>query len=197
MKTGEKFNRLTAVKQDSKYYYWVFQCDCGNVKSIRKDHVENGKTTSCGCYVKEFAKKLHSKHGKAGSKIYRVWAKMKERCLYKNCKEYRHYGGRGITICKRWLKFENFYKDMGEVPQNMSLERINNDGNYEKRNCKWATKKEQANNRRSSLYISMNGVRITLTDLAETFGLTDICLYKRIINPKFTVFRALTQKQRL
>ena len=150
---GQKFSRLKAVKFTNKIgneYCWLFVCSCGRKKSIRKRDVMTGKTRSCGCYKKEYMTKVFGKHFKTRTKIYSIWNQMKQRCFNKNDKGFKNYGGRGITVCKRWLKFENFYKDMGERPTELSLDRINNDKGYSPHNCKWSTRTEQNNNKRKN-----------------------------------------------
>jgi len=124
---------------------------------------------------------------------YRSWAHMKERCFNKNVKEYKWYGERGITVCKEWLEFKNFYEDMGDKPDELQLDRIDNNKGYYKNNCKWSTKKEQCNNRRDNIFVSVNGAKISFTDLAEMFGITFSALYKRLYVHKWELRRALTK----
>jgi hypothetical protein len=100
---------------------------------------------------------MGERHGKTNSKIYRCWVHMRERCLDKRDRRYSSYGGRGITICERWLKFSNFYEDMGDPPEGMSLDRIDNDGPYSPENCKWSTRHEQQRNRRVNRLVTFNG----------------------------------------
>lgn len=151
IQTGDKFGRLTAIKFDHRdkrsNQYWIFQCDCGNKKVLCVSEIKKGHTKSCGCLRKE----MMTKHGMARTRTYKSWEAMKIRCLNKSNKDYKYYGGRGITVCKEWLIFENFYKDMGDRPQGKTLDRIKNDKGYFKSNCKWSTSKEQANNRRNNL----------------------------------------------
>lgn len=149
IKAGDKYGRLTAIRFSHKGKnnrpYWLFQCDCGNTKVISTNLVKNNKTKSCGCLNDG-----HPTHRMKGTRIYRSWQMMKNRCLNKNSEDWKDYGGRGIKVCKRWMKFENFYVDMGERPEDTSIDRIKVDGNYNKNNCRWATPKEQANNKRNN-----------------------------------------------
>jgi len=155
---GAKYNRLTVIRLSHKdvksQQFWLLKCDCGNKKILNITHVKNGHTKSCGCLHRETSIKLcisRIKHGMSKSVEYRAWLKMKERCYDKNNISYKYYNRQdgNIIVCDRWLNsFENFYEDMGRKPDKKSLDRINNDDNYYKENCKWSSAKEQANNRR-------------------------------------------------
>ena len=140
IKKGDEFNRLTAIKFNHRNkrsnQYWLFKCCCGKEKVICVDAVKRGITKSCGCLKKETTAK--TKHGMRKTRVYYSWFCMKARCLNPNSPNYKNYGGRGITICKEWLEFRNFFRDMGERPQDRTLDRIDNDGNYCKENCKWS-----------------------------------------------------------
>jgi hypothetical protein len=161
---GQKFNRLTATKRvgttkDNKAI-WLFECDCGRATLVTAKEVKRGHVKSCGCLQREAVVRLNVKrktHGMKGTPEYQAWASMKNRCTNPKDKVFEDYGSRGITVCDRWMEsFENFIIDMGPRPigttfggkPEYSLDRINNDGNYEPGNCRWATRKQQTNNRR-------------------------------------------------
>jgi hypothetical protein len=153
--TGRKFGRLSviAIAQDKSRHgqmQWACSCSCGAQKVVSGDRLRQGVTRSCGCLLRQ----IRTKHGHsrcdAGnqSATYRSWASMKTRCLNPNNRGFKYYGGRGITICERWMLFVNFLADMGERPPGKTLDRIDVDGNYEPGNCRWATPLEQIRNRR-------------------------------------------------
>lgn len=184
--TGQKFGRLTAIKYvgDRK---WLFKCDCGKEKVIRTADVKSGRTQSCGCYMIERIIETHTTHNMTNTRLYKIYASMKQRCFDKNSEEYHRYGGRGITICQEWLdNFTNFYNwamengydkeaDRGQC----TIERINNDGNYEPSNCRWATQEEQAKNKNIP-EVEICGEKHTLKEWSDITGLTVATIRQRI-----------------
>jgi len=137
--TGQKFGRLIVVRRTDNDKYanlrWLCQCECGNEKIIRGSSLLDGSTKSCGCLHKEIMMKHGHRLKNKTSRTYDAWHGIIQRCTNKNNKTWKHYGGRGIYVCGRWMKFENFLDDMGEVPSGLSIERVNNNRGYNKKNC--------------------------------------------------------------
>jgi len=166
IKQGERFGRLTVIKEVEGYMSpggqtkrkFLFKCDCGNEKEILLADVRGGNSKSCGCVERNF------KHGLRKHYLYDTWNGMKQRCLNTNHKGYDDYGGRGIKVCDRWLNsFPNFLEDMGEKPgPEYSIDRIDNDGNYEPDNCRWATPSQQVLNQRRNCQKNKNQLTLTL-----------------------------------
>jgi hypothetical protein len=180
--TGQRFGRLVAIERvnvNGKLSYWLCKCDCGGESIVYTTSLTKYITQSCGCYQLERASETHYIHGKTGTKVYRKWQHMKERCLNSRDKAYHRYGGRGITVCDRWLGKNgslNFFNDMGECPKGYELERIDNNGNYEPDNCRWASHMEQCRNRRPNIFVSIFGITLCLKDVCNLVG-TD---YKKV-----------------
>lgn len=190
--TGVTFGRLT-VKGRSKgppnKAFWNCECECGQSKIIAGSKLRSGWTRSCGCLMSENCSALFTRHGFARkgriTPEFRIWADMRNRCRNPNHKQFSDYGGRGIKVCERWESFENFFSDMGSRPDGLSIDRINNDGDYEPSNCRWATRKQQCNNRRvrrpRSFRIEWNGKTYRVSELAKEVGLKYKTLYMRLI----------------
>ena len=166
---------VPSKRQLRRYKYYNCVCSCGGKKIVMKECLCSGKTKSCGCLIGR-----NKKHGMSGTSIYKSWASMKDRCLNKKCKEYKYYGSRKITICDRWLEsFENFYKDMGDRPKGKTLDRRDNNDNYCKKNCRWATAKTQARNKRNTIFLEYRGEKKALISWAEELGVAVDCLKER------------------
>jgi len=148
-----------------------YRCACGNESVVIQSRVKNGYTRSCGCLASE--SKPNLSHGMKYSREYKTWSAMRVRCLNPNHKDYPRWGGRGITICDRWSKFEAFYEDMGPRPHGTSIDRIDPNGNYEPGNCRWATALVQARNRSDLTMVTrLNGEKVALVDYAKELGIT-------------------------
>lgn len=167
---GQRFVRLVVLERvpsSGKNYKWLCICDCGKQISVYAFNLTSCTTKSCGCLRRENM----TKHGMIKSREYKTWESMKTRCLNKNSKDYKNYGGRGIIICDRWIhSFANFFADMGDKPEGLTLERINNNLGYSPENCKWATMKEQQKNKRNTRYVSMFGHKMPQKTFWELLG---------------------------
>lgn len=204
--TGQKFGRLTVLcKTNEKRYgktLWHCQCECGNFKDTISTSLKNGDVRSCGCLQKETRKenalhldKVRTKHGMSDSRLYRIYHNMVSRCYRKSINGYENYGGRGIRVCDEWLGkdgFQNFmiWSFANGYNDELTIDRLDSNGNYEPNNCKWATRKEQANNTRATICLEYNGEKHSLTEWSEITGLSKQTIYNRI-NKGLSVGKAL------
>lgn len=190
--TGNRHGRLTVIeraKNIDKNARWLCLCDCGTNTVVHGKCLRNGHTQSCGCLQRERAAESATSHGFCGTPTYTTWYGMKDRCTNPSRPDYH---GRGIVVCERWMNFENFLKDVGARPSPAhSLDRRDNDGNYEPRNCRWVTRKEQNRNARSNVLLTHNGKTQCLAAWAEESGMRYGTLHKRIKVLKWSVGRAL------
>ena len=188
---GKRFKRLVVINDLGCFspgrHYLLVRCDCGIEKMVRKDCLmpNGGGTTSCGCRQKELTSKNHTVHGHCtgykSSPTYKSWRKMIGRCTNPNDQAFPYYGGRGIKVCKRWRSFENFYEDMGPRLQGMTLDRYPDvNGAYKPTNCRWATRKQQANNRRDVHTLRYKGRTYTLAEWSEKTGIGRETLRSRL-----------------
>ena len=171
---GKSFHRLTVIESAGQNEYkqtvWRCVCECGNEKVAIGTRLKGGYTKSCGCLNKEAVKKANTTHGEKGTPVYNSWMGMIQRCTNKKHEKYKHYGARGIKVCERWRKFENFFGDMGKRPKEKTLDRLDVNGNYELSNCKWATHTEQHNNRTNNKRLTVDGETKTIAEWAEITG---------------------------
>lgn len=170
-RTGQVFGSLVAIeyipapKGQSR---WKCRCVCGAETLVSPANLQSGRVRSCGCTRGE----ANKTHGQSGTRLYGVWKKMRDRCNSPACKEYKHYGQRGIRVCARWdTSFAAFAADVGERPPGMTLEREDNDGDYEPGNVRWATRAEQTRNTARNVFFELDGQRKTLAEWARNFGI--------------------------
>jgi hypothetical protein len=209
--TGMVFGKLTAISLHHIYskkrgnglrneYYWLCKCECGNETIVNKDVLrrKNG-IKSCGCLVKEVRSKETGKknhqytHGLSKSRIYRTWADMLSRTTNKNIAGFEYYGGRGIVVCKEWQDFLTFYQWAlsNGYQDNLTIDRIDVNGNYEPSNCRWVTQKVQANNTRHNKYIEYNGENLTCSEWSRRTGIKVNTIFSRL-NNGWEPIRAIT-----
>jgi hypothetical protein len=160
---------------------WLCKCSCGTEKRIRGNDLLRGRIHSCGCLRKILVSSRVTTHGRSKTRTYKIWLGMKKRCLNKNVKQYKDYGGRGINVCPEWkTSFDAFLKDMGNAPKGKTIERVNNDLGYSKENCVWLPKKEQSKNTRRTQHVEYNGKIFITEDLAKELGISGPTLKHRI-----------------
>lgn len=198
--SGQKIGRLTVIARvgtsRQREALWLCKCECGNEIIIRGSDVRTRHTISCGCWKRETAKEMLTKHGKRNTRLYHIWSGMKDRCNNPRNIGYNLYGGRGIKVCEEWSQdFMAFYQWASEngYTDKMTIDRIDANGNYYPENCRWETQKAQQNNRRNNHVISFNGGTHTLTEWAEITGIKSSTIYGRL-KRGWTIERALTTK---
>lgn len=182
---GKKFGMLTVTafshRAENKQYFWKCKCDCGNDRVTYRGYLFESPNPSCGCEAERISRQTDSPVNEAAyPREYKVWAAIKTRCLNSNNPDYKLYGARGIKVCDKWLTFGGFFADMGERPLNTSIERIDVNGHYCKENCRWATPKEQGNNRRNNHRITIDGVTKTMAEWAAFAGFRKSTIMGRV-----------------
>lgn len=195
--TGKRYGRLVCVRRlgrRKEKTYWLFRCDCGNSKETNLGSVRNGCTKSCGCLAKEIFAKQKT-HGMTKTSIFRRWLSMLERTRNKNCRAYPRYGGRGIGVSESWLRFENFYQDMGDPPDGKTLDRINNNQGYSIENCRWATPRQQNQNTSANINVTFNGETMIAAEWARRIGISSRSFGYRLKN--WPLHLAITAKPRV
>jgi hypothetical protein len=180
--SGKVFGKLTAItfiRRQSGKAIWQCQCACGLWTEVDGYNLSSGHTVSCGCQ-KFIAPAAVVIHGKSKDRVHKIWRGMLARCENPNEPMFYRYGGRGIKVCERWHTFTNFYADMGDPPDGQSIDRFpNNNGNYEKGNCRWATPIQQARNKSNNRLISKDGITLPLVAWAEKLGIKEGTLRAR------------------
>jgi hypothetical protein len=194
---GMVFNRLTFVRFVENPVLAEFLCSCGTEKTMHFANVTSGKSKSCGCFSDEMRRKISTTHGMSKTPTYKSWTHMRERCFNPGDKRFKHYGGRGITVCPEWKNdFSIFLRDMGVKPEKMTLDRIDNNGNYEPGNCRWASNKEQSNNRSNNTFVKFNGEHVRIREVASKFGLTYGGMRHRIHSKTYSKEIFSTEKEK-
>jgi hypothetical protein len=199
--TGKHFERLRVTRRlpprkSGEKPRWECLCDCGKLIQTSGSCLRQGHTKSCGCLMIERTKEVNTRHGKKGTRVYRIWSGMHNRCRNPNSKDYVRYGARGIRVCDRWKQFERFYVDMGEPPtKGHEIERLDNARGYCPDNCVWATDGEQARNRRSNVVLEWGGRKQCACMWERELGLSNGSLGKRL-RAGWSLQRTLTTRSR-
>jgi hypothetical protein len=178
--TGKRYGNMVVTNLSHRYkrsdWYWLCKCDCGNEFYAVGSNIQKGDHKSCGCYRKKVTSEKFKTHGDSDTRFFNIWCQMRNRTSKKTNPRYADYGGRGINVCERWLDYDNFKADMYESygahmkmygEKNTTIDRIDNDSNYEPGNCRWSTYAEQNRNRRNIRRLEYNGQLYCLTDLAR------------------------------
>lgn len=200
----EKYAGYTTSKSGKRILLWECRCECGNVIVVRGNSLKTGSTKSCGCYRKELGmsskvmtKQIHGDSSK-NSRLYRIWLGIKTRCTNSKVPEYQNYGGRGIQVCSEWVNDYSVFREWAissGYSNNLSIDRIDTDGNYEPDNCKWSTNKEQQNNKRTNRILRYDNKEMTLKQWSEVICIPNDTLWRRL-ESGWSVERTLTQPLR-
>jgi hypothetical protein len=182
---GKRFGRLEVIsnvkKPNDPKTYWLCKCDCGKEKVIGAQNLKLGKAVSCGCYGLECLRKYTTTHGNSTHPLYKTWYQIMKRCYDKNHKDYKYYGERGITACDSWKdNAKNFFNDMGDKPENTTLDRIDNNKGYSKENCRWVSSGIQGSNKRNNKNFIINGKKIHLSEISRVYGIKETTLSNRL-----------------
>ena len=197
-RSGARFGRWTVLSHAGRSIHgktlWLARCDCGTEREVVGQNLKNGLSSSCGCLLREKAVNSTT-HGMSKSRMYQSYATMISRCHNPNFPKFASYGARGISVCDRWRNdFAVFLSDMGERPEGMTLDRIDNDGNYEPGNCRWATAREQQINRRNTVRVTHSGRTLPLAEWSRETGIDYGTLRQRLFRYGWNPARALTEE---
>jgi len=197
--TGQRFGRLLVIKESGRNKQgkamWFCRCDCGNHKVVYSYSLISGATLSCGCLHNEGLSERSSTHNKSKTRLYRTWSNIKQRCYNPNFTHYKYYGGRGLKMCDEWQSFEAFcdWAIANGYSENLTIERIDNDGDYEPNNCEWKTMKDQANNKSNNRKITFAGTTKTVAQWSNKTGIPYNILIRRLFRG-WSIKEALTQE---
>lgn len=201
--TGQRFGMLTVICRNGtssdKQALWECKCDCGKVHFVRGRDLRSGHTKTCGCKSHELTNAAKITHGQSDSRVYGIWRAMRSRCYLPSVKEYKNYGGRGITVCDEWRNdFQAFYDwaMANGYAEDLTIERKDVNGNYEPSNCRWVTNKEQQNNKRNNHLLEYNGEIHTITEWSEITGIKKTTIERRINKYGWSIEKSLTKKPR-
>lgn len=202
---GQKFNRLTVIAfervrhEHSTSIRWIVRCDCGTLKSVSPYRVLSGNTKSCGCLKSEntiaYNRVAKKKHGGRRDRLYYIWRGMKQRCFCETNKEYPTWGGRGIVVCDEWKDDYASFRDWSlnnGYADDLTIDRIDVNGNYCPQNCRWVDWKTQAANRRDTMHFVVNGEDKTLSQLSDEYGIKYTTLYQRVCKYRWPLEKALS-----
>ena len=195
--SGQRFGRLVVCDIAERggagvAVKWRCLCDCGNTAVIASNNIKKGQQ-SCGCFARDESSRRATTHSRSKSPVYITWRAMINRCTNPNSDGFPQYGGRGIKVCDRWAKFENFLADMGDRPGGCTIDRIDVNGDYTPNNCRWAVADTQNNNRRNTLHLTHNGVTKPLQHWAREIGMAPRTLRSRIFVQGWSVDSAITK----
>ena len=203
--TGRVYGRLTVIDrvENDKHNQarWKCLCECGNYTVAVTSELNRGNVRSCGCLNREISKMVNSKHGFKYTRLYKVWGGIKKRCYNQNCKSYKNYGGKGITMCDEWKNdfksfhdwaFANGYDENAEYMK-CTIDRIDTNGNYEPSNCRWVDVKSQERNRKNNIFITYKNETHCIGEWAEILGINYIALHQRIRKYGWSIERAFTE----
>jgi len=184
---GNVYGRLTVVSEtgqdDYGNYQWNCLCSCGQTTEVKGGSLRKGDTKSCGCLQRDISRDQLKTHGMSNTQTYERWVAMRQRCINPTNESYPNYGGRGISVCDDWVdSFETFYSDMGAKPEGRSLDRVDNNGDYNKDNCRWATKTEQDNNKRTNKLLTYDERTQTLAQWCSELNLSSTAVAYRLRN---------------
>lgn len=191
---GQKIGRLQVLERNGKDRFgqivWKCRCECGNITNVPGGHLRTGHTTSCGCLAKEVNSKVHTTHGKRNTRLYRIWSNMLQRCKNPNVKEYKWYGAKGVSVCDEWKNdFQSFYDwaIANGYRDDLSIDRINSNGNYNPSNCRWISISEQQSNRSNNRFLTHNGETHNIKEWASVLGIDYFRLYSLLEKNNFDI----------